>query len=100
MSTILKRSAKSMFIIAISKRLFLAVAIAIFLAATTIAVYANGIYNLYDDGYGRTTWVSCGSSAGNYFYNCYPDGHCEGMYDDPNGYNQGIADYECSERGY
>ena len=46
-----------------------------------------------DDGY-RINILSCGSSAGNFLYHCYPDGYC-GADTDPT--NQTAADLTCAD---
>ncbi len=92
MPTILKRSTKNLLFVATTKKLFLAAIVAVFLTATATAVYANNLYFDGYDGYGRTIWLSCGSTAGNYVYVCEDSG-CY--------YSDGLstyADQECSYR--
>lgn len=53
------------------------------------------ICNTSTSSNGSTTWISCGSSAGNYMYSCDSSGNCN-QYPD-NQYNQGLADYNCAK---
>jgi hypothetical protein len=43
--------------------------------SAAIAVQASTIYYL-GSSYGETYWLSCGSSAGNYFVICNAQGQC------------------------
>lgn len=68
--------------------------------STSIAVHASNIYCLGSNchgGYGETFWLSCGSSAGNYFAVCPADG---GACTVEQGFAQQEADAECARRGH
>lgn len=58
---------------------------------------ADGMFgcNLGQSSDGTTTWLSCGSSAGNFMYTCDSSGNCNAFPD--NQYNQGLADFNCSK---
>jgi hypothetical protein len=71
---------------------------ALSVAFTASVAHANSLYLLYDHGDGTTVWLSCGSSAGNTIWTCTSSG-CLAHYDDPAGFNQSLADGECSTRG-
>ena len=59
-----------------AKQLFRAIIFALPLIAAASA-YANYTEHRSDDQYGNTYWLSCGSSAGDYFFKCSPDGICQ-----------------------
>lgn len=65
-----------------AKLLLRGIIAAALLGTIAVSVYANSIFPLSSDGYGGTTWLSCGSSAGNYTFTCDASG-CSAMYDDP-----------------
>lgn len=77
---------------------FSAVIALVVAASTSIAVHASNIYCLQNcnGGYGETFWLSCGSSAGNYFALCPATG---GACTVDQGTAQQEADYECAIRG-
>ena len=75
------------------KRLFLAVAAAILLTASSTVTYANSVYYLMPAFGGGTLWLSCGSSAGNYIALC-PAGGGECTVD------QGTAQQEADQMCY
>lgn len=66
MSTTLKR---------LRKMLFFAFTLLALVASSAVAVYAD-IYWMQTSG-GYTFWLSCGSSAGNYYYKCDGQGNCD-----------------------
>ena len=82
---------------AIAKKTFLALVMAVLLLSTATTVYANVIFwrGTGTDYYGRTNeyFLSCGSSAGNYFYSCDHNGNCTDL--GSNGANQA-----CYDEGY
>jgi hypothetical protein len=68
--------------------------VAAFLGAGVRIVSASALYFDGYDSYGRTKWISCGSSAGSYGYVCDSEGRCyvsEALTED--------APMFCSERG-
>jgi uncharacterized membrane protein YphA (DoxX/SURF4 family) len=71
----------------------------VFMASTALVVNASWIYCLQNcsGGYGETFWLSCGSSAGNYFALCPAEG---GACTVDQGTAQQEADYECAQRGH
>lgn len=79
----------------------LSAAIALVVAvSTSVAVNASSLYclgNNCNGNYGETFWLSCGSSAGNYFAVCPADG---GTCTVEQGFAQEEADYECALRGH
>ena len=81
------------------KRLFrtIAFAAALGIVFTASIAYANDVYLLHDHGNGTTTWLSCGSSAGNTIWTCTSSG-CVAHYNDPGGFNQSLADKQCASR--
>ena len=78
------------------RRLIVFVAVALFVIATMTTAQANILIWL-GSGEGGETFLSCGSSAGNYMYTCNSSG-CTGMSNDPA--NQIAADMMCRELGY
>lgn len=78
---------------------FTAAVAIVFMASTAIVVRASWIYCLQNcnGGYGETFWLSCGSSAGNYFALCPADG---GPCTVDQGTAQQEADAECARRGH
>jgi hypothetical protein len=81
----------------LTKRLFLTAVIAALFVTTATIAYANAVYHVRTDASGETFWLSCGSSAGNYFALCPADG---GVCTVDQGYTQQEADYQCSQRGH
>jgi len=75
--------------------IFSGVVATLFLATTAVVVRASVycLQNCYGGGYGETFWVSCGSSAGNYFALCPADG---GPCTVDQGFTQQEADAECA----
>lgn len=71
----------------------------LFTTSAAIAVRASDIYCLQNCSgqYGETFWLSCGSSAGNYFALCPADGGPCTISDER---TQPEADYECEQRGH
>jgi hypothetical protein len=72
MRTSLKRSARKL-LVAIAAATFLVAATT---AVTTIAHASSKIYWTGTYTNGNSTWISCGSLAGNYAYECGPQGNC------------------------
>jgi len=80
------------------KRLFLTTVIAALLVTTATVAYASSIYHMRTDEItGETFWLSCGSSAGNYFALCPPGG---GTCTVDQGAAQQEANYQCARRGH
>lgn len=81
------------------KRLHLAAYVAalavVFAASSAVAVHA-AVFHI-STNYGETLWLSCGSSAGNYFAYCPANG---GTCWVDQGIAQQEADAECALRGY
>jgi uncharacterized membrane protein YphA (DoxX/SURF4 family) len=76
---------------------FSAVVALVFTVSAAITTHASAIYCLQncDGDYGETFWLSCGSSAGNYFVLCPADGGTCSIVDER---AQPEADYECARR--
>lgn len=81
------------------KRLHLAAYVAalavVFAASSAVAVRADLFY--ISSNYGETLWLSCGSSAGNYYAYCPENG---GSCWVDQGAAQEEADAECAKRGF
>lgn len=71
MSTNLKHVSQSLLCIVLTRKFLLAIVLAVLLISTVATVYASQIFweGTGTDQYGNTTeyFLSCGSSAGNYF---------------------------------
>lgn len=79
----------------LSWRLGLVLTLALYSAVVAGAQSGGGdryVCNLRDSG-GSTTWVSCGSSAGNFIYTCDRYG-CDDAEGD---FNQMLADDQCNQ---
>ncbi len=78
---------------------FAAIMALVFTASAAIAVRADVycLQNCSGGQYGETFWLSCGSSAGNYFALCPADGGPCTISDER---TQPEADSECAERGH
>ena len=80
-----------------ANKIFLAVVLTVLLMGTGATVYANVlIWRGTDvDGYGNSkeVFLSCGSTAGNYFFNCDQNGNCTDL-------GSGGADQACHDEGY
>lgn len=75
---------------------FYAVIALVLLASTAVVTRASAIYCLSncEGNYGETFWLSCGSSAGNYYALCPADGGaCTVIYVQE-------ADSECAKRAF
>ncbi len=80
MLTNLKQVAMPSLLVGKTKNLLIAVVLAVLLIGSAVSVYAEVIY-LGDivDNNGNTVgtiYLSCGSSAGAYFYSCDNNGQC------------------------
>jgi hypothetical protein len=91
----LKQAMANPLFAAMAKRLFIASALSVALVFTAIA-YAQDRYSCsVDTGGGGyyNYWLSCGSSAGNFWYRCDGAGNCD---DCDTQACQDTADYQCS----
>ncbi|HEY8204571.1 MAG TPA: hypothetical protein VIF81_07585 [Pyrinomonadaceae bacterium] len=80
--------------IAIAKKLGLRIVALLTLIAATVVVCAAATYYMGDGG-GWTYWLSCGSSAGNFYYKCDGGGNCQACDTGP---CQESADEQCGMR--
>ena len=84
--------------VVLAKKLILRLLVLVALLSGTAVVYAE-IYPMGGSG-GYTYWLSCGSSAGNYYYRCYNDGNNNVCVACDTGPCQESADLQCAMRGH
>lgn len=95
MPKMLKMAANPLFVRAI-KRLFVASALAVTLVATVIVHSQDRFTCHVQDSGGYSFWLSCGSSAGNFWYRCDGQGNCDDCDTEP---CQETADQWCESGG-
>jgi hypothetical protein len=79
-----------------SKRVAVIAAMVVLFAVMAVSVYANAIYWLATDQNGTNYFLSCGSSAGDYYYKCDANNFCEEI---PEA-SPGAAHQGCIDHGY